>query len=100
MPRYYCDYCDAYLTHDSVRRVLLVVFVILWLLWVVKKERKGEFVKGSQNLWNPVMRMGVGKMCGALDDDEEEEDGVLVLLLILPFGIFCDVVLLCAVAGG
>jgi U1 small nuclear ribonucleoprotein C len=20
MPRYYCDYCDAYLTHDSVRR--------------------------------------------------------------------------------
>ena len=23
MTRYYCDYCDTYLTHDSVRQVLL-----------------------------------------------------------------------------
>ena len=24
MPRYYCDYCDTYLTHDSVSQGLLL----------------------------------------------------------------------------
>ena len=26
--RYYCDYCDTYLTHDSVSRHCLIVFIL------------------------------------------------------------------------
>ena len=32
MPKYYCDYCDTFLTHDSVNKNNLYTFLFLNIL--------------------------------------------------------------------
>lgn len=70
MPRYYCDYCDTYLTHDSVRRAMLPVASRATFLGVIRVTDSASchaFLLAARRAETAQLRIQAqGKRCGVM----------------------------------